>query len=288
MKSSRRRVCILGVCVAIVAPLACGDDDGAAPCAGKSGIAGTRTISIDSGGRQRSFTITAPASALQGAPVPLVVVFHGVFGTGEAIQALTGWRAVAADEGFITVAGDGVERSWNAGVCCNPAMMLEVDDVGFSLDMIAAIEAEYCIDEQRIFATGFSNGAAMTMRLYCEAADRFAALAPVAGSLALFPCTPSRSRPLEIINNLDDPVVSFALGELTFDQALMLNECLDARSFEQPASNAECEVATDCVDGVRTALCAVDDLSHQWPGGASDPEGPFDATEHVWSFFAAQ
>jgi hypothetical protein len=40
---------------------------------------------------------------------------------------------------------------------------------------------EYCVDSGRVFATGVSNGAGMSMTLGCELGDRFAAIAPVAG-----------------------------------------------------------------------------------------------------------
>jgi polyhydroxybutyrate depolymerase len=264
---------------------ACGDGSGADPCAGKSGPAGTREIAIESGGVARRFRVTAPDSALRGAPVPLLLVFHGVGADAAIIDANTGFPAKAAAEGFVAAAGDGLGRSWNAGVCCDPAAAENVDDVGFTRDMVAAIEAEYCIDRARVYATGFSNGAAMVFRLACEASDLFAAFAPVAGALALPSCAPAAPRPIDVVNNVSDPVVPFPLGETSFAAFLDRNRCGDARRTEQPAPNATCEVAPDCADGATTALCAVTGLSHQWPGGATNPAGPFRATDAIWEFF---
>jgi len=137
-------------------------------------------------------------------------------------------------------------------------------------------------------AFSFSDGSAMVFRLVCEASDLLAAFAPVGGSLALIPCEPSRERPIEIINNVDDPIVPFALGaDFSFPQAMAWNHCAGELSTETPAANAECRVARDCAQGVRTGFCAVDGLSHVWPGGGLNPDGPFSATDHVWSFFAA-
>ncbi len=266
----------------------CGDDDesGAGPaCAGKDGVAGTRSVTIESGGLSRTLIVSVPESALTGDPAPLVLLYHGVFADGESILTLTGMEEKAAEEGFIVAAGDGVGQSWNAGLCCDPAAMMEVDDVLFARDMIAAVEAEYCVDTSRVFATGFSNGAAMAFRLVCEASDLFAAFAPVAGSLALVPCHPSAVKPIEIINDVDDPIVPFALGEFSFSEALVWNECGDGRDFEQPASTVICEVAEQCAGSSRTALCGVEELSHQWPGSLTNPEGPFFATDHIWDFF---
>ena len=276
---------LLAVAALAAALSACSDaNDGA--CAGKAGVAGTREFTIESGGRERTFQVDVPGSALTGSPVPLVLVFHGVLSDGAQIEAVTGFPQKAAEEGFITAAGDGIGQSWNAGVCCQPAQGENVDDVGFTRDMVAAIESEYCIDQSRVYVTGFSNGSAMAFRLYCEAADLFAAFAPVGGSLALFPCEPSSPRPLQIINMVSDPVVPFALGEFSFGESLRLNACGAARDGVTLAPTATCEIAPDCADGATTELCAVENLGHRWPGGATDPGGQFDATDAVWHFLS--
>ncbi len=280
-----RAAAFLVVLVFALALAGC-SDSGSDGCAGKSGVAGTRQITITSGGLERTFELTVPESALGGAPVPLLLVFHGVFATGAEIQAVTGFPGKAEAEGFITAAGDGIGQSWNAGVCCNPAQAENVDDVGFTRDMVAAIEREYCIDTSRIYATGFSNGAAMVFRLACEAADLFAAFAPVGGSLALFPCEPSAPRPTRIINNVPDPVVPFALGEFSFGELVKLNACSAARDGVPLAPTATCDVAPECANGAVTELCAVEDVGHQWPGGTRNPDGLFHATDAVWDFLS--
>jgi polyhydroxybutyrate depolymerase len=289
MKSiAARSALALGTAALVALVASCGDSGSSGACAGKAGVAGTRTVTLQSGGLERSFLLTVPESALaSGRPVPLVVVYHGVFANAEIIQALTGFPEKAAAEGFITAAGDGIGDSWNAGVCCSPASDEQIDDVGFTRDLVAAIGSEYCIDPARTYATGFSNGAAMVFRLACETADLFAAFAPVAGSVALPSCTPSEPRPIEVINNVSDPVVPFLLGEISFGDFLALNACSAARESTQPAAGTSCEIAPECAAGSTTTLCAVENLNHQWPGGASNPNTPFKATDAVWEFFAA-
>jgi polyhydroxybutyrate depolymerase len=265
---------------------ACGNAPSVDPCAGKSGVAGTRQVTIHSGGIDRTFLLTAPPSALQGRPVPLVVVYHGVTSTGQIIQLDTRIPEKAAAEGFITAAGDGVGRSWNAGVCCDPASTEGIDDVGFTRDMVAAIEAEYCIDPARVYATGHSNGAAMVFRLACEASDLFAAFAPVSGSLAVASCDPGTPRPIDIINSVSDPIVPYVLGQASFARFLTHNTCSAAREESHPASTTTCEAAPECAGGATTEFCSVTGLAHQWPGAIDDPNGPFDATDAIWEFFS--
>jgi polyhydroxybutyrate depolymerase len=282
MKRPALLLSFLGVVAA-----ACGGDSGPDLCAGKSGAAGTQLRTITSGGRERTFRIDTPASALNGRPVPLVVMFHGVLSDAETIQTNTGMPDKAAEEGFITAAGDGIGQSWNAGVCCDPAARDGVDDVQFTRDLVAAIEDEYCIDPEQVYASGFSNGGAMVFRVVCDASDLFAAFAPVGGSLALFPCEPSQVRPLYIINNVDDPIVPYVLGEFSFQTFTTLyNRCDEQRTTEE-GPNSTCETAPFCADDTSTTLCGIRGTSHVWPGGTKDPDDPFRATDVVWDFFAS-
>lgn len=267
----------------------CGDSDDAqsSACAGKDLTPGQREIRIESGGRERRFLLVVPEAAQNGEPLPLVLGYHGVTSTPEIFLAVTEFPAKAEAEGFVVAAGAGVERSWNAGACCAPATTLDVDDVGFTRDMIAAIEEESCIDSSRIFATGFSNGGAMTFRLACEPVAELAATAPVAGGIASR-CEPGDFRSILVVQNVEDPVVPFVLGELAFDQFTGINQCSAERTQNEPAGNAICDIAPSCGDETTVELCAVSGLSHVWPGGATNPEGPYRATDEIWSFFAAQ
>lgn len=282
------KIALTATTLLVLGILSTGCSDGGAgnACGAKTGVAGTRDITITSGGLERSFQLDVPESALQGQPVPLLVVYHGVFSNGMQIQADTGFPLKAAAEGFITAAGNGVGQSWNAGVCCNPAQDENIDDVGFTRDMVAAIESEYCVDTTRVYAAGFSNGSAMVFRLACEAADLFAAFAPVSGSLALFPCEPSQPRPIQILNNVPDPVVSFKLGQFSYGEFLKYNGCNDARETAELSPTASCEIAPECAAGATTEFCAVQNVGHHWPGGATNPDGQFDATNAVWDFLS--
>ena len=258
-------------------------------CAGKAGAPGTRQVAIQSGGLQRTFLLSVPESALRGEPVPLLLLYHGSNGDGAKEMGITGFDRKAAAEGFIAAAGDGTRRSWNSGFCRNPdgaACVTDVDDVGFTRDMVAAIEREYCIDPQRVYATGFSKGAAMVFRLACEASDLFAGFAPVAGGFAFAPCEPVAPRPLQIINGSADTVAPPGFGRLAYEEFVQLNGCNEVRETTAPTASASCELAPQCAGGAVTEFCTVD-VAHHWPGGATDAEGEFAATDAVWQFFVA-
>src|SRR6185503_15380828 len=103
--------------------------------------------------------------------------------------------------------------SWNAGdFCCGNAQSQGLDDVGLAKAIVAEVSSKACIDPKRVYATGLSNGGAMSHRLACEAADVFAATAPVSYPLDFTPfdkCQPSR--PIAVIHQhaLGDAVVPY-------------------------------------------------------------------------------
>ncbi len=81
-----------------------------------------------------------------------------------------------------------------------------VDDVAYTRALLADLGRRIAVDGRRVFASGFSNGAAMTQRLGCEAAETFAAIASVSGEnqFALAGCTPAaRVAVLDIHGTLD-------------------------------------------------------------------------------------
>ncbi len=61
------------------------------------------------------------------------------------------------------------------------------------------------VDGARIYATGMSNGSMMAYRLAADAADRIAAIAPVAGAMVVETFAPSRAVPVMHVHSVDDP-----------------------------------------------------------------------------------
>jgi poly(3-hydroxybutyrate) depolymerase/sterol desaturase/sphingolipid hydroxylase (fatty acid hydroxylase superfamily) len=171
------------------------------------------------GGRDRTYTVHLPAHAMDGAPLPLVVVLHGGAGNGLAAARQTQFSDAADAAGFIVVYPNGTDRArpflnamgkpgfltWNAGRCCGYAMQNGVDDVGFVRSMVAQLEQNYPIDRRRIYATGISNGGMMAYRLAADASKRVAAIASVAGQVEVTKFAPKRPVPVMEFHSVDDP-----------------------------------------------------------------------------------
>jgi len=138
-------------------------------------------------GGDRPAVVKIP-SGHDGSALPLIIFMHGY--TSSAAGHDAWWRLsdrVNIDR-FMLLLPDGTpedsgagHRFWNAtDACCN-RFGSEVDDVGYLLGLIDEVGAAYPLDTDRVYLTGHSNGGFMSYRLGCEAAERFAAIASIAG-----------------------------------------------------------------------------------------------------------
>ena len=142
---------------------------------------------IVSGGLTREYLLHIPPSYLGNEQMPLVFNWHGLDSTASDQQLYSELPAKADEAGFILVApqglGDPAHHNFTKSVA-------GADDVAFTGDMLDELEAELCIDSARVYSTGYSNGAQMSVRLACNLSERIAAIAPVAGAYYP-PFTPS-------------------------------------------------------------------------------------------------
>jgi polyhydroxybutyrate depolymerase len=194
--------------------------------------------------------------------------------------------------GFIALYPDGYESSWNAGLCCGAAADEGIDDVGFLEAVLDHASARLCVDRARVYATGMSNGGYMSHRLGCEAADVFAAVAPVAGGMGIATCSPSRPVPVVAYHGTEDPLVSYDMGRSAVLGWVSRNGC-SADPVRTDHGDSFCETWGGCDGGVEVVLCTLDPMGHCWPGGSDVLCLPalgaynddIDANEHMWTFF---
>jgi polyhydroxybutyrate depolymerase len=174
---------------------------------------GSERITLSFQGRTRHYLLHAPSDA-DGA---LVLAFHGGSQPPENQEEISGFDLLADRERFIVAYPEGIERSWADGRGTTRAERLGVDDVGFAKAVVADIARTRTVDRARVFATGPSNGGIFANRLGCDAADTFAAIAPVIGTIATAhatSCHPSAPVAVIGVQGVADPVVPFDGGEV--------------------------------------------------------------------------
>ncbi len=166
----------------------------------------------------------------------------------------------------------------NCGLCgwtsCN-------DDVGFLKALVAEIGGRWSVDSDRVYVSGFSNGAMMANRIACEASELFAAAALIGGRVERgFECTPTSRLPLLQINGGADETVPHD-GRVSYDGWFFASTTSVTRNWNDGASCAAelqdwaSSVITD--DTVKCTIacgetshpsvdCVWPEGDHRWPG----------------------
>jgi polyhydroxybutyrate depolymerase len=226
-------------------------------------LPGDSTRMLAFGGLSRSYLLHVPASYDGATAVPLVLDFHGYTSNATQQRGISGMVAVSNREGFLLVHPDGIGHAWNAGLCCPGAAP---DDVGFIRAVVAAVAAEGNVDAGRVYATGLSNGGAISQRLACDAADLFAATAPMAFPVPFRPlsqCHPVRPIPVLTFMGLVDVLVRYDGGlfpsaPATFDYWHDLDDCSGTSpDVVVTQGDSRCETYTQCASGVEAGLCSI-------------------------------
>jgi polyhydroxybutyrate depolymerase len=258
------------------------------------------TWTIMSGGLSRTLNVHVPKSYDPTTAMPLVLNFHGYSSNASQEDLLSQMSAKADAAGFIAIFPEGTNSSWNAGACCGQAVTDGVDDIGFVKDILDTAASKLCVDEHRIYATGMSNGGFLSNRIGCELADRFAAIAPVAGVTGVPTCTPSRPVPVIHFHGTADTLVPYD-GNASMNFVAVPDDfaawgardaCTDMPSTTFTAGDVTCSSYLHCGGGAAVTLCTVQNGGHTWPGGTPVPTLGYtttniSATDTMWSFFQA-
>ncbi len=256
--------------VAFTLALLWGATPARAQCTPAALAVGDQTFSTHFDGLDRSYDVHVPASYDGSSPVPLVLDFHGYTSSKEAQAAISGFKGKADTEGFIIVHPQGHQNSWNGGICCgDAAWVLDLDDVGLALAIVNEVSSVANIDLSRIYATGLSNGGAMTQRIACDAAHVFAAAVPVSFPLGLAPfsqCQPSQPIALSHFHGLQDMIAPYndpssflPPSPDSFAYWGQVNGCdPDSLSITfDDGMGSSCETFLSCQEGVEVELCSL-------------------------------
>jgi len=234
---------------------------------------------------------------------------HGTGGNPAQQEALSQVEEVAEAWNCIVVAlaakylmADCVRGTWNVD-----RHESDIDDVAVIRALIEHLKADYQIDAQRIYATGFSGGARMSSRLACNLSDQIAAIAPVAGLRFPENCAPARPVPVITFHGMKDNVNHYVHQpdsppywrsglEDALEGWVTANQCKNGESTAK--------ALTATLNKIRYDNCTADivfyqstDTGHTWPGspsaeklasfGLGKTEMAVDASVEIWKFFQA-
>lgn len=168
---------------------------------------GAQRVDTTSGGAPRWYVRHVPSTYDGKKPNPLVVDLHGHLEGAELHETNSRLGAFGDAHGFVTITPQGsgnVVPGWEV----EPASA----DVRFIGDLLDEAGRTLCIDDHRIFVTGYSGGAFLASRLACVYANRIAAIAPVAALRDPAGCKPARPMPVVTFAGTGDQFVAFTGG----------------------------------------------------------------------------
>ncbi len=188
-----------------------------------------KTLSWD--GESRRYLCATPSNHDNNSSIPLFIFLHGLndsidnyAGAASMPQQFAdryGWLVVMPEalDAHVNLGGFdyAITHMWNADMEISVmgttiAPNSDVDDAGFLLAMMDSLTANYNIDTDSIFYSGFSMGGFMTHRMAIEHGDRMTAAAPMSGLVTLplsqqTPLTPVR---LFYEHGTDDIIVTYS------------------------------------------------------------------------------
>ncbi len=269
--------------------------------------------SIECDGRERTFYYSLPQTFTK--PLPVLLCFHGAGSNALHHMKTTKFHEKVEEQQMIAVFPEAVQlnksdpmsRQWNEGRQKNPASEQDINDIGFVMELIDWLKQQFSINEDRIYATGFSNGSSFSMRLAIECQDVFAGAGGVSGPVTAEVaenCDWAHPMPMVFIMGTEDAVVpydgivdskSMVDGLLSANDTALLfarswPETLLALKEEFPVPNENSVTKHTFHQHEGTVYYLVNGGGHTWPGGPESqasalagnvPSHP-DATQVIW------
>jgi poly(3-hydroxybutyrate) depolymerase len=236
----------------------------------------------------------------------LIFAFHGRSGTPAGQESLSKLSESKMNKNMLVVYPEGIDKQWQG----DPEA--KTDDVAFTLAMIDSLVLKLCIDPDKIYAAGQSNGGGFAANiLACDpvASRRIAAFAGVSGAYyqgtsdanckpltVPIVCNAGRKHiPILDIHGLKDDTIPYTGG-------VRRNRCLPTlthfmtawaqrnglgESYSQSNLNnnhvkkMEWGGSKGELKGLNTHY-SIDNMGHTWPNGGSYYVS---ATSHIIEFF---
>jgi polyhydroxybutyrate depolymerase len=267
----------------------------------------TRTLMM--GEQKRTYLFHVPKDYDPKKPTPVVLASHGAAMNGSMMDWFTGLNKTSDKSGFIVVYPSGFFMSWNAGGFKGKMAKERTDDVAFIGKLLDDLGTVVKMDEKRVYACGMSNGGMMSYRLAAELSDRIAAIAPVAGTIAIEESKPKRPVPVIHFHGLKDNIVPFEMKkgktssfmkmkgvEDSIQTWVKLNGCddkpkTDTLSKEGDEMKVTRKTYGGGKEGAEVVLVVIEEGGHTWPG--QEPPVGFigksakniSANDLMWEFF---
>lgn len=292
------------------------------------GLFAQTTKNMTWNGKERQYLEYVPESYQQGVPSPVLFMLHGLGGNMTDAFNTFGFKKIADDHGWILITpqaldayialiGANIGTAWDAGVSADISAFIPnggtvivnqgVDDCGFLMAILDDLIANYSVDENNVFVTGFSMGGFMTNRLAIEHGDRIKAAASVSGTIGneMKNSVPVTATNMMHIHGTADDVVNYNNAALSYNGLTLpvgigaeatvrywrdFNGCDTTAVLSTYDNTANDNLTFDRyeykngINGTRNCFIKVNNGAHTW---YYTPANDIDYTTEIYKFFAS-
>ncbi len=259
-------------------------------------------LNFSFGGQNRTANIHLPINYNAANKYPVVLILHGLTQTGTGIQSYSKFNDVADTANFIAVYPDGINTAWNANIGATG-----IDDATYLNILLDSVIGKYNVNTNRLYSCGLSNGGYMSHRLACEYANRFAAIASVAGTMfdgTFNGCNPTRAVPVLQIHGTADlvvpytgsatagkgaeDVINFWVAKNTCNTMPLITNLPNTNTTD--GSSVIDNVYNGCQGNTICELLKIQGGGHTWPdavgiSGIGNVNKDINASATIWNFF---
>ena len=271
-----------------------------------SQIQQNRTMLFD--GNNREYIIYVPSIYDGSEAYPLMLSFHGGGGTSNDFININDMRSVADTAGFIAVYPQAaVDPNDGSNAWLHKAPTSH-DDVFFIEAIIDTLSNDFFIDNDRVYACGYSEGGIFSYELACRLNNRIAAISSVSGSMLVDSfrdsyynlgfCSPVHPTAILLIPGTNDmsPHSTYtgfqpyymSADEITTYWSNYNNTDINPSISQLPnintsdGSTVEHRVWENGDNCLRVEELKVNGGEHDWPGTFGNMD--IDATSEIWDF----
>lgn len=256
------------------------------PCLLPSQSISQSMTSISVNGVERMFRLSVPSSDV-GTKLALIIAFHGGGGSEEDFQQQNQFDQLGEQQKFIMAyAIAESDRSSAEGEWYLNTAATSRDDNDFTEAIVDELSNSYCIDQDRLYAIGYSLGSMYTYEVACQLNHRFAAVASFAGTMPVNPETCDLSGNIAVmhIHGKLDYIIDYdddwdwkdgeheGVGTMSnipgmIDFWAEKSNCQDDNTHSHLFNGDEVEhiVHSDCDGDVRVEHYGMEAQEHTWP-----------------------
>ena len=228
-------------------------------------------LTFDGDAGPRGYRLAVPPGYDADVPTPVILNLHGSGSNAVQQSVYSGLGHRGAERGFLVVTPDAVGGMWE--------LAPEGADDVFLTALLGQIEADFCVDLDRVHAAGISLGAWKASVTACAHPDRFASIALVAEEVAPAGCALS----VVAFHGTVDTVVPYGEGA---DEGVVVTGpnaglpgvevnmpawadgagCSAEKDVERIEPDVERWIYRDCPAGRGVELYSIEGAGHIWPG----------------------